>query len=272
MLRILKNGFIPHHAVMENSNMRDEIRYETIKIAVEISRQANHTGPIEGTTLSINQLAAIAEIIAHELVYYHQIAEIGCFLSSALCDEENYIPPDQDLNEYSPRADQLSFPLLGQSGRIGKSLDDLLRKIGLSSNKIRLLGPAGYENDQDYPQKRKHHGLLVRALFEALRVMQTRTDISMDEVLNDLSQIATNAWKLMHLCTKHEMFRFSTPSPLFTSINIDPTESIFGKKAAANWKKITIHHHPPQNDDVLYYTAFQKEAKYGYYFHSEEAS
>ncbi len=271
MLRILKNGFIPHDAVMENPNMRDEIRYETMKIVAEISRQANHAGTIEGTPLlSINQLAAIAETIAHELVYYHQIAEIGCFLSSALCEEENYIPPDQDLNEYSPRADQLSFPLLGQSGRIGKSLDDFLRKMGLSSNEIRLLGQAGYENDHDYPQKRKHHGLLVSALFEGLRGMQTRTDISLDEVLNDLSQIATNAWKLMDLCKKNEMFRFSTPSPLFTSINIHPTESIFGKKAAAAWRQII--HHPPQNEDVINYTAFKDEAKYGDYIHSEEAS
>lgn len=266
MLRSLKNGFNPHGAISTNSVMSDEIKYEGLKFAAEISRQINLTGavniePEAGKPFSEAQLAALAEIIAHELIYYHQLGEIGCFLASALLEEENdnaSIESDQEeeadsgflcrtasssapdpSQEQSPKVGQLSSSLLIASGKIRKSVNELLRNLACPME-IYLLGQAGYANALDQIKQRHFHGLLVHPLFVRLgggsfKSVEIKADITINQILTELASIAKDAWTLMNLCGMLQIFRLSTPTALFNSIKIQPTESIFGNEG---WRQI----------------------------------
>ena len=258
MLRILKNGFIPHGAITTHSKMNDEIKYEALKFAAEISRQINQNGtvniePEPGNPLSEAQLAALSEIIAHELIYYHQIGEIGCFLASALLEEENdnaSIESDQEddtdcgvlsghpsSSNQGPKVGHLTSSLLIASGKIRKNVHDLLRNMACPQE-IYLLGPAGYENALDYLKQRHYHGLLVHPLFIQLgggsfKSAEIKADIN--HILTQLAAIAKDAWTLMNLCGMLQIFRLSTSTSLFNSIKIYPIESIFGNNG---WRQI----------------------------------
>ena len=317
MLRILKNGFIPHAAISTHSNMSDEIKFEALKFATEIAKQINQNEPVNiepepGTTrFSEAQLAALAEIIAHELIYYHQIGEIGCFLASALLEEEQdnaIIEFDKELeandgflststliNQQSPKIGQLTSSLLIASGKIRKSVNDLLRNMACPKE-IYLLGPAGYENAHDYTKQRHSHGLLVDPLLVRLgggsvKSVEIKADITINQLLTELAKIAKNAWTLMNLCGSLQIFRLSTPTPLFNSIKICRSESIFGHdgwrsslpQQATVMKLPTCADELCESDDVPssspkwaypidYYESFEEVSQPWDYSHSEEAS
>jgi len=259
MFRSLKNGFIPHGAISTHSKMSDEVRFEALKFAAEISSQIKENGSVKieqqpDKSFTESQLAALAEIIAHELIYYHQLGEIGCYLASALLQEEednasiesdheeeadggflcrtaSCSEPDQIIGS-SPKVGILSSTLLIASGKIRKSVNDLLRNLACPKE-IYLLGSAGYMNVQDHSKQRHFHGLLVHPLFIRLgggsfKSVEIKADISIDQIFTELAAIAKDAWTLMNLCGMLQIFRFYTPTPLFNSIKIDPLESIFG--------------------------------------------
>ena len=95
MFKQLKNGFIPHGSVSQKIES-DQVRYEAVKLSAGVSSQVMESGSglgIDLDDLNKRSAAALAEVVTTELLYYHQLGEIGCFLASAYSDEENQ---DQD--------------------------------------------------------------------------------------------------------------------------------------------------------------------------------
>lgn len=97
MFKHLKNGFIPHGSVSQKFES-DQVRYEAVKLSAGISSHVMESGSGSGSgsgldldldNLNKRSAAALAEVITTELLYYHQLGEIGCFLASAYSDEEN---------------------------------------------------------------------------------------------------------------------------------------------------------------------------------------
>ena len=93
MFKQLKNGFIPHGSVSQKFEA-DQVRYEAVKLSAGISSHVMDSGSGSGLDLDLDDLdkrsaAALAEVVTNELLYYHQLGEIGCFLASAYSDEEN---------------------------------------------------------------------------------------------------------------------------------------------------------------------------------------
>jgi hypothetical protein len=95
MFKHLKNGFIPHGSVSQKFEA-DQVRYEAVKLSAGISSHVMKSGSGFGSGLDLDldnlnnrSVAALAEVVTTELLYYHQLGEIGCFLASAYSDEEN---------------------------------------------------------------------------------------------------------------------------------------------------------------------------------------
>ena len=266
MFRILKNGFIPSSSSSLIPSQKDETRYEILKFVADISNQINENKtvtiqPKDGTELTTNQLTALAEIIAQELIYYGQLCEIGGLLATSLLDEENeqeslesddeedcgFLQRTASCAAPSPKAESpksriLSQTLLVASGQIRKMISELFMKLALPKE-LFLLGPAGYQNAHDVFAQQHHFGLLVQPLFVRLcggrqKSVETKSGMTIDEVLNEIASIAKHSWTLMNLCGMLQIFRFSADIPLFTTIKIDPIESIFGNNG---WKQIEFH-------------------------------
>jgi hypothetical protein len=301
MFRQLKNGkFAPHAQISTHSVMTEEIKQLVKDLSINVSNQLYDTGIATikhaGTTFTDAQLAAITELIVHELIYYHQLCEIGCFLASAFVDEENTVactpraPPSDDdseseeeeedcaplcrsMSSATPRAaspapkpvvDSLSSNLLVASGNIRKLIIDLFQKMAMPNEQF-MLGPAGYANAHNETQQRYYHGLLVHAMFVrfgggTFKRVEITSGMSPDQVLADIVEIAKSAWTLMNLCGMLNVFKFAaTNTPLFNTIQIDPTESVFGNYG---WKPVLqaatvdlpLFRHwtddVPQSDDV----------------------
>ena len=303
MFRQLKNGkFAPHAQISTHSAvMTEEIRKLVIDLSANISNQLYDTGTATikhtGTTFTEAQLAAITELFAHELIFYHQLCEIGCFLASAFVDEENAVactpraPPSDDseseeeedcgplfrsMSSATPRAaspapkpvvDSLSSNLLVASGNIRKKIMDLFMKMAMPTEQF-MLGAAGYANAHNETQQRYYHGSLVHAMFVrfgggTFKRVEITSGMSPDQVLADIVEIAKSAWTLMNLCGMLNVFKFAaTNTPLFNTIQIDPTESVFGnygwKPALQATVDLPLFRHwsddvsssVPQSDDV----------------------
>ena len=269
MFRQLKNGkFAPHAQISTNSAMTEEIKTLVMDLSANISNQLYDTGIATikhaGTTFTDAQLAAITELFAHELIYYHQLCEICCFLASAFVDEENEVactpraPPSDDseseeeqedctplvrsMSSATPRAApaptkpvvaSLSANLLVASGNIRKQIIDLFQKMAMPNEQF-MLGPAGYANAHNETQQRYYHGSLVHAMFVrfgggTFKKVEITSGMSPDQVLADIVEIAKSAWTLINLCGMRRAFQFAaTETPLFSTIRIDPTESVVG--------------------------------------------
>lgn len=275
MFRQLKNGkFAPHGQISQNSVMTEEIRKLVIDLSANISNQLyDNTGIAtithSGTTFTDAQLAAITELFAHELIYYHQLCEIGCFLASAFVDEENEVactpraPPSDDDSESeeedpaplfrsmsmssatpraapaaAPKVNTLSGNLLAASGNIRKKIMDLFMKMAMPTEQF-MLGAAGYANAHNETQQRYFHGSLVHAMFVrfgggTFKRVEITSGMSPDQVLADIVDIAKSTWTLINLCGMCRAFQFAaTETPLFSTIQIDPLESVFGN---SGWK------------------------------------
>jgi len=285
MFRVLKNGFVPSFSSMLTN--KDAVRYEILKFAADIRSQINATGtvtiqPKDGTELTTNQITALAEIIAHELIYYHQLGEIGCYLASALLQEEEdnaSIESDQEeeddggflcrtascsepISQQPSRTSALSTTLMIASGKIRKMVSELFMRLAMPKE-LFLLGPAGYINSHDLYNQNHHFGLLVQPLFVRLcggtqKSVETKSGMTIDEVFNEIISIAKHSWILLNLCGMLGVFRFSNDIPLFTTIKIDPIESIFGNNGwkhtqfdqAAVWNFSTKTQESCKSDDV----------------------
>jgi hypothetical protein len=115
MFRKLKNGFAPNGAISQKFQT-DRVRYEVVKLSAAISAQVRETGSAvasdsssEGDLNDLDQemIAALTELTTTELLYFHQLGEIGCYLASAYADEEN---DNQAQPDYDCGADGASSP------------------------------------------------------------------------------------------------------------------------------------------------------------------
>lgn len=97
MFKQLKNGFIPHGCVSQQFEA-DQVRYEAVKLSARVSSHVMESGSglgVDVDNLNKRSLAALAELVTTELLYYHQIGEVGCFIASAYSDEETQIQENQ---------------------------------------------------------------------------------------------------------------------------------------------------------------------------------
>jgi hypothetical protein len=282
MFKQLKNGFIPHGSVSRKFEM-DEVRYEIVKLSAGVSSHVMESGT--GLGLDLDDLnkrstAALAELVTTELLYYHQLGEIGCFLASAYSDEENQNqvqpPPvesdsDSDLeldsdsdSEFGDDSEpgisllcrsqshlpepaavpvpvpapthvnQLSANILIASGRVRQKILEIATCLGVA---VGMFGPASLRNT-NYVERRNMYGLVLHEIFVALGGKSDSADNDelfcqrRSQVMQELCEVSKMTWTLMNLCAMTNTFRFMLPDdPLFSTVKIDPIESIFGNRS-----------------------------------------
>ena len=267
MYRLLKKGdFKPHASSCYNATA-EQIKKKTLEMSTNLSNQLYESGVAKlelepGARLTDLELDVSANIITHELIYYHQLGEIGCFLASALNEHQN----DQTLNEpssdesddenedtdigplcrsmscdtpdmyaqpTSKKANHLSTNLLIASGNIRKKIGELFMNMGLVSEQF-LLGAAGYINSESETQQRHNLGLITNAILVRLgggsfKRVEITSPISLNQILAEITEIAKISWSLINLCAMCNAFRFAdTKLSLFHTIQVDPCESVFG--------------------------------------------
>jgi len=220
MFRVLKRGFVPHATICSNSYTGEEIRKQVILFSADISNQIYETGTAmieHEIVMTQAKIAAMAEIVITELIYYDQIVEIGLFLASKLVEKED------------PTIKRSSNLLIAIS-QIRQKILDLLIKLGVPDSQV-MLGAAGYKNSHNESQGRIYYGIFVHSPF----VLFGGGKITPNHILEELCHIAKLSWTLMDLCSMCNAFQFAEKmNPLFDSIKIDPLESIFGNYG---WKK-----------------------------------
>lgn len=278
MFRRLKNGqFAPHANISLNL---EELKKKVMRFASDFSHQVYETGTVQiKRQLTEEELLAFVEIVVQELIYYHQLGEIGCFLATAFADDEkDAIDPgtpqsasSQEASQEEAEADcgflcrsasasehpteapaigQIATNLLVASGEIRKKITNLFMELAMP-NELFMLGPAGYSNFKDTVQQQYYHGRLVQTMMIRLGgKVEITCGLTLDQVLEQIVVIAKSSWALMDLCANSNAFRFAqNENPLFNTIQINPMESVFG-----NWKLTTpcAPTHPQQweCDDV----------------------
>jgi hypothetical protein len=299
MFSKLKAGFIPHGSVSTKHEC-DEVRYEAVKLATMIAAEVRKHGissfpQIDFTAsgdaetderdevrssavMKKTTVAALAEIVITETIYYHQLAEIGCFLASSFSEQEqdekqqqqqlvrtvsfgeeegedlcggdcdcfdsdsDYGSDCDDKCETEHQQSPLAANLLIASGRVRSSVMELTEMLDVS---YKLLAPAGYIQDPHNQQSvRNMYGLLVSLVYTRIGGRSYDADNG-DTMLNirrgvlsKLCEISQNAWALMNLCGMLHTFKFRPnigTSPLFDTILIQPTESVFGNNG---WRPV----------------------------------
>ena len=293
MFSKLKAGFIPHGNISTKHEC-DEVRYEAVKLSTMVAAEVRKHGissfpQIDFTSDEIDELrssavmkkttvAALAEVVMTETIYYHQLAEIGCFLASSFSEQEQDEKRNQhqqpvrtvssgakseDLcggdcdcfdsdSDYGSDCDNkcetdyqqssLAANLLIASGRVRSSVMELTEMLDVS---YKLLAPAGYIQDPHNQQSiRNMYGLLASLVYTRIGGRSYDVDNG-DTMLNNrrgilskLCEISQDAWTLMNLCGMLHTFKFRPnigTSPLFDTILIQPTESVFGNNG---WRPI----------------------------------
>jgi hypothetical protein len=206
MFKQLKNGFIPHGSVSQKFEA-DQVRYEAVKLSAGVSSQVMESGSglgIDLDDLNKRSVAALSELVTTELLYYHQLGEIGCFLASAYSDEENQnqdqpqvesdssvsdsdsdsecgddsepglsllcrsqssLPePESEPEPAMTRVNQLSANLLIASGRVRQKILEIATNLGVA---VGMFGLASLRNTE-YVQRRHMYGLVLHEIFVAL--------------------------------------------------------------------------------------------------------
>ena len=282
MFKQLKNGFIPHGSVSQKFES-EQVRYEAVKLSAGVSCHVMDSGlGIDLDDLNKRSAAALAELVTTELLYYHQLGEIGCFLASAYSDEENQnhdqpqpqvdesdssdsdleLDSDSDsecgddaepgllcrsqshLPESVPmpvpvpvpamtRVNQLSANLLIASGRVRQKILEIATSLGVA---VGMFGPASLRNTE-YVERRHIYGLVLHEIFVALGGKGDSANNDeifcqlRSQVMQELCEVSKMTWTLMNLCAMTNTFRFMLPDdPLFSTVKIDPLESVFGNR------------------------------------------
>ena len=204
MFKQLKNGFIPHGSVSRKFEA-DQVRYETVKLSAGVSSHVMDSGlGIDLDDLNKRSAAALAELVTTELLYYHQLGEIGCFLASAYSDEETQnqvqspkVESDLELESDSDsecgddsepgllcrsqshlpdpvpvpvpvpvptHVNQLSANLLIASGRVRQKILEIATSMGVA---VGMFGAASLRNT-NYVERRHMYGLVLHEIFVAL--------------------------------------------------------------------------------------------------------
>ena len=276
MFRSLKNGqFVPHANISSDLNA-DEIRKNAMRFAITFANQVYETGTVRiEHQLTKEDLAAIVEICIHELIYYHQIGEIACFLATSFADaEKDAMDPDTPQSASSQEEEEanggfllrsasaaapVEDPMIGQltaSGEICKKIADLFMEMAMP-NEFFMLGPAGYSNSNDAVQQQYYHGRLVHVMMIRLSgKVEIKCGMTPDQVLAQIADIAKMAWTFIEMCSKCDAFRFAqSASPLFNTIEMNPLESVFG-----SWKQTSTPPQQCESDDVPSHTPQQWES------------
>ena len=209
MFKQLKNGFIPHGSVSQKFEA-DQVRYEAVKLSAGVSSHVMESGSGLGIDFGLNDLnkrsvAALSELVTTELLYYHQLCEIGCFLASAYSDEENQDQDQQpqvdesdsdlELDSDSECGDDAEPGLLCRSQShlpepepvpvpvpAMTHVNQLSANLLIASGRVRqkileiatslgvavgMFGPASLRNTE-YVQRRHMYGLVLHEIFVAL--------------------------------------------------------------------------------------------------------
>jgi hypothetical protein len=204
MLRLIdRRTFVPHSSSCYNATAEQIIK-KVSEFCSNISTQLYQTRtaqitPENGTKFSDLELDALANIITYELIYYHQLGEIGRF-----CASEN----------------PLSSSMLAASENIHKKIGDVCMKMGVASEQY-LLGPAGHIT----VQQRHYIGLLTHSILVCLggcsfKGGQMTSSISINEILAELAEIAKTAWSMINT--------YRSAAEGTNNIMVCPNESVFG--------------------------------------------
>jgi hypothetical protein len=234
MFSKLRCGLKPHGSVSSKCES-DNVRYEASRLSSAIAQQLKvncdsrlqtvETEKILGlNTMNKAKLTGLAETILTEVLYYNQLDEIGCFLASAYSNDEN-------------QNGQLSANMLIACGRNREKLIQLTERLDIS---YALLGPASYTQPSE--QSRSMYGTLLSLIHTKLG--GNSYDANNDEpsvtlrreVLSLLCEISEHAWTVMNLCGMLNAFKYSPnvgTSPLFDTVQVIPSESVFGNNG---WK------------------------------------
>ena len=207
MFAQLKNGFAPNGSISEKYEC-DGVRYEAVKLSTNISGQVKETGTVDvselgETSFSRCNLSALAEVVTAEMLYYHQLGEIGCYIACAYSEETNEngdgvndlagngsdsdVSSDDDEPEEEPHmltrtascttpvpvtmqrqiqppVNQLSANLLIASGRVRQAVLELANMVGVS---VTLFNPASFQSVHE-TDRRYYHGLIVHEVFVSM--------------------------------------------------------------------------------------------------------
>jgi hypothetical protein len=254
---------MPHSSSCYNATAEQIIK-KVSELSNNISTQTQII-PENGSQFSDLELDALANIITYELIYYHQLGEIGQFCASkfddlyyrqqvlsSISNQEEAdvlsVEPTQTAPT-SPNANPLSSSMLAASESIHKKIGDLCMKMGIASEQY-LLGPAGYITSNAMFQQRHYIGLLTHSILVCLggcsfKGGQMTSSISINEILAEIATIAETAWSMINLCPETETFRSAAKGA--NNIMICPNESIFGNYRQAPKEEIhtlflrTIH-------------------------------
>ena len=205
MFKQLKNGFIPHGCVSQKFEA-DQVRYEAVKLSAGVSSHVMESGlGLDLDDLNKRSVAALSELVTTELLYYHQIGEIGCFLASTYSDEEN-----QNHDQHQPHQPQVDDSDSECGDDFDPSLSVLMRSqshlpepepvpvpvpapamthvnqlsanLLIASGRVRqkileiatslgvavgMFGPASLRNTE-YVERRHMYGLVLHEIFVAL--------------------------------------------------------------------------------------------------------
>jgi hypothetical protein len=175
MFKQLKNGFIPHGSVSQKFEA-DQVRYEAVKLSAGISSHVMDSGSgLDLDDLDKRSAAALAEVVTTELLYYHQVGEIGCFLASAYSDEENQnqVQPPQvesDSSDSDLELDSDSDSECGDDSEPGLSL--------LCRSQSHLPEPAAAPEPVPVPAMPHVNQLSANLLIASGRVRQKILEIA----------------------------------------------------------------------------------------------
>ena len=214
MFRHIQNRtFVPHPSSCYNATAEQIIK-KARELGNNVSTQLYQTGtaqitPKIGAKFSDLELDALANIITYELIYYHQLGEIGRFHAS-----EN----------------PLLANMLTASENIHKKIGDLCMKMGIASEQY-LLGPAGYTTSRSASQQRHYIGLLTHSILVCLggcsfKKGEMTSSISINAILAEFVGIAKTSRTMINLCPETGSIRSAAIET--NTIMICPNESVFG--------------------------------------------
>ena len=222
MLRhIDRRTFVPHSSSCYNATA-EQITKKVSEFCYNISTQLYQTRtaqitPENGTKFSDLELAALANIITHELIYYHQLGD------AELADEDLCRGASVQLTQTVPTS---------PNQPVHKKIGDLCMKMGIASEQY-LLGPAGCITSPVVSQQRHCLGLITHSILVCLGGCSFKggpmtSSISINEILAELAGIAKASWSRVALLKKINRNAFDESTKPDKTIRILPNESVFG--------------------------------------------
>lgn len=158
---------------------------------------------------------------------------------SLLCRSQSHLPDPEPVPVPAPapamtHVNQLSANLLIASGRVRQKILVIAESLGVA---VGMFGPASLRNT-NYVERRNMYGFMLHEIFVALGGKSDSADNDgsfcqrRNIVMQELCEVSKMTWTLMNLCAMINTFRFMLPDdPLFSTVKIDPIESVFGNRS-----------------------------------------